>query len=98
MTCHDAVRSQTNLYQWSTSRIASARMRGQHGNGTAGNSRPHAIGAAGQDDWHSGAKHKPRTVGIRQKAELLGKNISRFKIRREKNVGITSHLRVDALG
>src|SRR4029079_13020180 len=49
----------------------SPRVRGQHPDGAACDSRSHAVGAACQNDWHPRAQHQPGAVGVGQERELL---------------------------
>lgn len=68
------------------SRFSSAGMGGQRGHGAACDPRTHAVGAAGQNDWHSCAEHDAGAVGVGQKAELLGEDIPCFQVGRQKYV------------
>ena len=73
------------------------RVRHQHRDRAAGNPRPDAVGAAGQDDRHPGAEHEPGAVGIGEEAELLGEDVAGLEIGNEQDVRIARDLRPDAL-
>ena len=68
-----------------------------HGDRAARDLRPHGVGAAGQDDGHAGAEHEAGAVGVGEEAELLGQHVAGLEVRREQDVRIAGHLRLDAL-
>ena len=70
----------------------------QHGNRTTGNSRPHAVGPAGQNHGHSCAQNHACAVGIREKAQLLGEDVAGFEIRGKQNVRIAGNRGLNAFG
>src|SRR5262245_26213879 len=45
--------------------------------------RPHAVGAAGQDDRHARAEHEARAVSVGQKTELLRQHVTGLEIGNE---------------
>src|ERR1700761_9306637 len=78
--------------------LFSARISRQHGDATAGNPRPYAIGATCKYDWDSCPQHQPGTIRIGQETELLGENVPRFKVGRQKDVRVTCDKRADPFG
>ena len=59
--------------------------------------RPHAVGAAGQDDRHARAEHEAGAVGVGEEAQLLGQDVAGLEVGHEQDVGIAGDLGRDAL-
>src|SRR5262245_47786045 len=75
-----------------------ARMSGQHGDCATCDSRPNAVGAAGEDDRHSRSQDQTGAVGVSQEAELFSQDVAGFKVGSKKDVRVTRDLGADALG
>src|SRR5262245_11348242 len=68
----------------------------QTGDCTAGYSRAHTIGAAGQNYGYSRAQDQAGAVSIGEEGELLGKDVAGFEVWRDQDVRITGDLRNNA--
>ena len=75
-------------------RCCPPRVRREHRDRAAGDARPHAVGAAGENDRNAGAEHEAGAVGVGEEAELLGEDVAGLEIGREQDVGIAGDLGV----
>ena len=78
--------------------LFAAGMGRQNSDGATRDAGTDAIGAAGQDDGHSGAEDEAGAVRVCQECELFREHVAGFEVRDEQNVGIAGNRGANAFG